>query len=76
MKNFLYSIIAASVGVVYAYLMLALVFGQFPLDIQSLEYSEQKASELALVICGCLSLLIFALWVIMSKEYIEEKEQE
>jgi hypothetical protein len=62
MKNFIYSILGAACGVVYAYLMLAVVFGRFPLDIQSLGYSEQKASELVLVICGCLGLLIFALW--------------
>jgi hypothetical protein len=62
MKNFIYSILGAACGVVYAYLGLAAVFGRFPLDIGSLGYSEQKASELVLVICGCLGLLIFALW--------------
>jgi hypothetical protein len=30
--------------------------------IESLGYSEQKASELVLVMGGCLGLLIFALW--------------
>ena len=62
MKNFIYSILAATCGVVCAYFLIALVIGQFPVHIESLGYSEQKASELVLVMGGCLGLLIFALW--------------
>jgi hypothetical protein len=62
MKNFIYSILAASAGVICAYFLIALVVGQFPVHIESLGYSEQKSSELVMVIGGCIGLLVYALW--------------
>jgi hypothetical protein len=62
MKNFFYTILSAGAGVICAYFLIALVVGQFPVHIESLGYSEQKASELVLVMGGCFGLLIFALW--------------
>jgi len=38
------------------------VIGQFPVHIESLGYSEQKASQLVLIIGGCIGLLVYALW--------------
>jgi len=62
MKNFFYSILAATVGVICAYLLLALVMSQIPVGIGSLGYVEQKASQLVLIIGGCIGLLVYALW--------------
>ena len=62
MKTFFYSILAASVGVICAYLVLALTLFQMPVGIGSLGYVEQKASQLVLIIGGCIGLLVYALW--------------
>jgi hypothetical protein len=62
MKDFFYSILAASAGVICAYLLLALVMSQMPVGIGSLGYVEQKASQLVLIIGGCIGLLVYALW--------------
>jgi hypothetical protein len=62
MKTFFYSILAATVGVIFAYLVLALTLFQMPIGIGSLGYSEQKASQLVLITGGCIGLLVYALW--------------
>jgi hypothetical protein len=62
MKTFLYSILAATCGVICAYILIALVMSQIPVGIGSLGYVEQKASQLVLIIGGCIGLLVYALW--------------